>query len=57
MRRVFSLSAVGLTSLILHNPAFAESDLHVVPGYYPNGQAASRRRPDANSAAALSSSC
>ena len=38
MRRVLCLSAVGLTSLVLHNPATAES-VHIVPGYYPPAQA------------------
>jgi lipoprotein-anchoring transpeptidase ErfK/SrfK len=40
MRRVFALSAVGLTSFILHFPAVAEEAPHVVAGYYPHGAAA-----------------
>jgi lipoprotein-anchoring transpeptidase ErfK/SrfK len=39
MRRVLSLSAVGLTSLILQHPAFADS-ARVVGGIYPQEQAA-----------------
>ncbi len=34
MRRVLSLSAIGLTSIILQHPAFAEN-LRVVGGIYP----------------------